>query len=100
MLELITIILWWFVGGFDWYFDFIDCLFNNIYVLSKTYSVWEPNFNSYNEWVYSMLEKDPSYEYDFLSRQEYINAKYPNYNEIEDEKILEYILAELYEYEN
>jgi len=47
-----------------------------------------------------MLEKDPSYEHDFLSRQEYINAKYPNYNEIEDEKILDYILAELYEYEN
>jgi len=97
---LIFYFLWGWVGGFDWFFDFMDCIFNNVHILTKSYLIWEPNFNSYNEWVQSMLEKDPSYEQDLLSKQEYINAKYPNYNEIEDENILNYILAELYEYED
>lgn len=96
MLTIFIIIYIW-VGGLDWFFDSIECLFNNSNILPNNYSIWEPNLNSYNEWKQSMLEKDPNYDNDFLSKQEYINTKYPNLYEIEDNNVLNYILVELYE---
>lgn len=100
MIELLTILLWWGIGGFDWFYDAIENLFTIKSIFIETYVVWEPNYNSYEEWVESMLNKDPSYEEDFLSRQEYVDSKYPNWNEIEDEHAINFILAELYGYEN
>jgi len=103
MIEIILIILWGLVGGFDWLFDSIENIFTIKQVLLTEYFIWEPDFSSYDNWVKSMLKKDPSYKEDidfFLSRQEYINSKYPNLHEIEDEYILNFIQAELYGYED
>jgi hypothetical protein len=48
-----------------------------------------------------MLSQDPSYDIDIdLTRQEYIEGKYPNMNEIVDYEVINYIQAELFGYED
>jgi len=100
MVEILIIISWWFIGGFDWINDIIENIFTIKQILLQNYNIWEPNYNSYDLWIQSMLEKDPSYEEGFLSRQEYIDGKYPNLNEIVDDDVIAYIQAELYGYED
>ena len=102
IISLISIILWLMVGGFDWIFDSIECFFvQTEYVFKDDVFIWEPNYNSYHEWVESMLLQDPTYDIDIdLTRQEYIEGKYPNMNEIVDYEVINYIQAELFGYED
>ena len=47
-----------------------------------------------------MLLQDPTYDINIdLTRQNYVDGKYPNWDEIEDINIVNYILAELYGHE-
>lgn len=99
---ILFIIFWLGVGGFDWVTDFMDCIFTNINILYEKQTNWEPNFNSYDEWVNSMLKNDPSYGdgEGWLTREDYIEAKYPNLDEIIDDDLLYFIHLELNGFED
>lgn len=101
ILNIINFIMFFF-GGLDWIIDSWSCFFaKSDYLFKDDVFIWEPNFNSYNEWVDSMLLQDPSYEIDLdLTRQHYVDAKYPNLNMIEDDDVMNYIQAELFGYED
>ena len=94
---IILSLIWGVVGGFDWFFDSLDCITNNLNLLFENQSYWEPNFDTYEKWVQSLLEKDPSYDEDFLSKQEYLNSKYPNIDELEYYDVLNIIQFEFEE---
>ena len=85
------IYLW--IGGFD-------CSIEFFIRKSTQIPIYELNYDSYSEWLESIIKQNPNYEETFLSRQEYIDGKYPNLNEIVDKKVLYYIQGELSGYED
>ena len=93
---------WGFIGGFDWVIDALECFSRKTeYVFLDDIFIWEPNYNSYHEWVESMLLQDPTYDIDVdLTRLKYVDGKYPRWNEIEDDNAFNYIQAELFGYED
>lgn len=125
ILGVLTI-LWGVVGGFDFVFDTIHCMQNNKDVIEEIINNpqliesvqqdiinnWDtvqqlineikqpqPDFSSYNAWKQSMLQNinvfEPHEALD-LSRQCYVDSKYPNLNEIEDWDILNKAQNELF----
>lgn len=87
---IIYILLCWISGGFDWIIDMYECfLINKEYLFIDNITMWEPDFSSYQNWVNSMLIQDPTYEItEELTKQNYLEAKYFLFNDLEDSKML------------
>ena len=100
MIIFILILSWWFIGGLDWINDILEniCVIKPLF--PEVYTIWEPNFNSYQEWLESLKEHNPDYEEDYMSKYIYIDSKYPNLHEITDEEIINDIQTELFGYED
>ena len=55
---IITLILWWWVGGFDWYSDYFDCTsYIDICKKCEIYILINIDFTSFERWQFSMLNK-------------------------------------------
>jgi len=95
----IITLLWGIVGGFDWILDTIQCWnfvehfpqlleIKNIVIPVETDDIQNTiisniDFSSYKKWKESMLFINPDVLQD-LSRQAYVDAKYPNLSEWDD----------------
>jgi len=84
----IITLLWGIVGGFDWILDTIQCLNFVEHIIDANHDIQNTiisniDFSSYKKWKESMLFINPDVLQD-LSRQAYIDAKYPNLSEWDD----------------
>lgn len=54
---LITLILWWVVGGFDWGFDFYDSYrYDKIATECEFYFLHGMDFENYDAWLHTVAQ--------------------------------------------
>lgn len=66
MIELLTIILWWLSGGFDWYTDLLDCMnYINLCSICEFFIECNVDYATLERWQFSMVNKYHEYLYPY-----------------------------------